>query len=205
MQAPNSPTAQRSCLKYSDHVTLRCVFSVVSQAMSLCKGVLLIVISFSKISFPAKYLSVAFTGKTQRAMRAGEVGEQAWFVLEEAFLWGREAKMCHTASHPTCSRFLSFSVFLLEPKLMPEPEAPSTACDVQPQATCLLLEQRSRAQHQRHVLRNRLSSQSGGRRRCDAVLSAAIPGRRAALPRGCVPHCHLVTGPESRERAARGQ
>lgn len=109
-------------------------------------------------------------------------------MLEEALLWGREAKMCHTASYPTYSRFLPFSVFLLEPKLMPEPEAPSTASDVQPQATYLLLEQRSQAQHQHHVLRNRLSPQSGGRRRCDAVSS--LPGQesrsaawlRAALP-----------------------
>lgn len=137
-------------------------------------------------------------------MRAAEVGEEAWFVLEEALLWGREAKMCHTASYPTYSRFVPFSVFLLEPKLMPEPEAASTASDVQPHHH-LLLEHRSQAQHQHHVLRNRLSPQSGGRKRCDAMRSAASLGRRAALPRGCVPHCHLVTGPESREPAARGQ
>lgn len=133
-------------------------------------------------------------------MRAAEVGEQAWFVLEEALLWGREAKMCHTASYPDLCPFL-FSCWNLKrcqsqrlraPRLMSSHKPPTSfqSRDLRLNTSITFSETAS------------LPRAEGG---SDAMRSAASLGRRAALPRGCVPHCHLVTGPESREPAARGQ
>lgn len=159
-------------------------------------------VNFCKISGTAKCHSIAFTRKSQGAMRLELVGKHASFLLEEHFALGQRGEdMSHSilSNQQQISALRLFSCCFGDGVRGSEHSFPWPATN---HLSPFIAQLNTSVMSSENISLPR--GKGGGS--CDAVSSLPRAGEQlCGLLCACVSHCHLVTGSRTHEPATMGQ